>query len=62
MGRGIKGSLGRGSVFRSVGKGSEGVLGRGLRERRSNKRGIEEQGEGKCNTSPRNVHAVLAMK
>ena len=42
LGRGLKGSLGRGSVFRSVGKKFEGVLGRGLEERRSDKRRIEE--------------------
>ena len=33
------------SVFRSVGKRSEGVSGRGLKKRRSDKREIKEQGK-----------------
>ena len=40
--RGHKGSQGRGLVFRSVRKRSEGVSGRGPKERRSDERGIEE--------------------
>ena len=40
-----KGSLGRDLVVRSVRKRMDGVLGRGFKERKDDKRRIEEQGE-----------------